>query len=324
MACLLIIHESLYSTELFRLEFFLMKAVNSTFLQGLLFLILAQTMVGLNIVSSKYLVSSLPLLFMLALRFALAAVILLPLHWLTPARQLSIRQHFSKLSKRDWFFILAQTLSAGVLFNCLMLLGLHYTDANVAGIISSALPATIALMSWLLLGEKISAKKSLCIVFATLGLIIIAYDKLTTLGLNHSFLGDFIILLSLLPEATYYVLCKLHPNRLPVFLVSSLINGINALILLPLLAFSPWNPLTLSAYNWFILVVLGLSSGLFYVFWYFGSQRVDGIMASLSTAIMPIATVLLAWLILGEQLTLLQAVGMGLVILSIAIYARRA
>lgn len=297
---------------------------NHNFLKGICFLILAQIMVGLNIVSSKYLVSSLPLLLMLALRFALAALILLPLHWLTPARQFTIRQHFSQLNKKDWYFILAQALTAGVLFNCLMLFGLHYTDANVAGIITSALPAIIALMSWAILAEKISAKTCLCILFATLGLFVIAWDKFHNLNVSHSFFGDFIILLSLIPEATYYVLCKLHSNRLPVFLISSLINAINALILLPLISFYPsWDPHLITPWSWLILLILGLSSGLFYVFWYFGSQHVDGIMASLSTAIMPLATVLLAWLMLGEQLTSLQCAGMALVIFSIAIYAKR-
>lgn len=296
---------------------------NKDYFQGLLFLVLAQTMVGLNIVSSKYLVSAIPILFMLTLRFSLAAFILLPLHWLTPARRFTIKHHFSALKRRDWLFILAQAFSAGVLFNCLMLLGLHYTDANMAGIITSALPATIALMSWLILGEKISAKKSLCILFATVGLVIIAYNKFKGAGLHHSFFGDAIILLSLLPEATYYILCKLHSNRLPVFLISALLNGLNAVVLLPLLFFFPWSPAQLTAWDWFILLGLGLSSGLFYVFWSFGSQRVDGVMASLSTAVMPLATVILAWLMLGEQLTRMQCAGMSLVILSIAIYARR-
>ncbi len=296
---------------------------NQHFLQGLVFLFFAQVMVGFNIVFSKWLVASLPLIIMLTLRFALAALILLPLHWLSPARKITIKQHFSLLNKKDWTFIFAQALTAGVLFNCLMLLGLNYTDANIAGIITSALPATIALMSWLILGEKITGKMGICILFATLGLLIIAWDKLHGLGLSHSFFGDFFILISLLPEATYYILTKLHPNPLPVFLISSLINAINALILLPFLLLYPLSSLQMDGFSWLIVIVLGLSSGLFYVFWYFGAQRVDGILASLSTAVMPVATVILAWIILGERLTIMQCFGMGLVILSIAVYARR-
>ena len=293
------------------------------FIQGIVLLILAQTMVGINIVTSKLLLSSIPILFLLAIRFALATVILLPLHWLTPARKITVKKHFSSIQQKDWIFIFAQALSAGILFNCLMLLGLNYTDANVAGIITSALPAIIAIMSWLILGETISAKKSLCVGFATLGLIVIAYDKLRGIGATHSLLGDSIVLLSLLPEAAYYVLCKLHSNRLPVFLTSALLNGINALLLLPAMFFFHWDTLSVDSISWLILFVLGLSSGLFYVFWFIGSQWVDGILASLSTAVMPVATVIIAWILLGEHLTELQSAGMGLVILSIAIYAKR-
>ena len=155
------------------------------FIQGIVLLILAQTMVGINIVTSKLLLSSIPILFLLAIRFALATVILLPLHWLTPARKITVKKHFSSIQQKDWIFIFAQALSAGILFNCLMLLGLNYTDANVAGIITSALPAIIAIMSWLILGETISAKKSLCVGFATLGLIVIAYDKLRGIVATH-------------------------------------------------------------------------------------------------------------------------------------------
>lgn len=134
-------------------------------LQGLLFLVLAQIMVGVNIVFSKYVLSSLPVLFILALRFTLATVTLLPLHWLTPARKISIDIYFSQLKRRDWIFVIAQGLSAGIFFNFLMLWGLDYTDANIAGIITSALPAIIAVMSWLVLGEKISGKKMICVFF---------------------------------------------------------------------------------------------------------------------------------------------------------------
>ena len=293
------------------------------FLLGLVFLILAQTMVGVNIVSSKLLLTSIPVLVLLDIRFILASFILFSLHWTTPARHESMLMPFLKLNLRDWGFIIAEALSAGVLFNCLMLTGLNYTDANVAGIITSALPAIIAIMSWLMLGEKISSQKALCVVFATLGLIMIAYDKYDGIGKSHSFFGDVIVLLSLLPEAGYYILFKLYPNKLPMFLVSALLNAINALILLPALFFIDWTPSAIHLSSWLILLTLGLSSGLFYVFWFIGSQRVDGIMASLSTATMPVATVILAWLILNDQLTLMEFIGMSVVILSIVLYAKR-
>ncbi|QMT59457.1 DMT family transporter [Legionella sp. PC997] len=300
-----------------------MNKSNASFFKGMFFLILAQIMVGINIVFSKYVLSSIPVVFILTLRFTLAALILLPLHWFTAAKNKPVRFYFSQLKLRDWYFIGAQAISAGILFNFLILWGLNYTDANVAGIITSALPAIIAIMSWLILGEKISGKKTICVGFATLGLIIIAYNKLAGIEANHSFFGDALVLISLLPEATYYILSRIHANSLPVFLISSLLNAMNALLLILCLSFSSWSDLTIHPIDWLILIILGLSSGLFYVFWNFGCQKVDGVMASLSTAVMPLATVLIAWMLLGERLTTGQSIGMGMVILSIAVYAKR-
>ncbi len=300
-----------------------MTKSNVQFFRGLLFLALAQIMVGVNIVCSKLIVSTIPILFILTIRFTLATVLLLLLHAMKDARRFSISVYFSPLNRRDWFFMIAQGLSAGILFNFLMMLGLHYTDANVAGIITSALPAMIALMSWLMLKEKISGKKWGCVILATLGLVVIAGDKLQGVTLAHSFMGDAIVLLSLIPEATYYVLCKMHRHSLPVFLISAFMNGMNAILLLLLLMFVSWGGFHIQGFDWLILIILGVSSGFFYVFWYFGCQYVDGVMASLSTAIMPVSTVIIAWLMLGERLNGGEALGMGMVLLSIAMYAKR-
>lgn len=288
----------------------------STDLRGISYLVLAQIMVALNIVVSKFLLDSIPIVVMMNIRFGLAAIILFVM------QGCGIRG-LAHLTQRDWLFLCAQALCAGVFFNSLMLTGLHYTDANVAGIITSALPAMIAVMSWLVMREKISAKKCLCILLATAGLVIIALDKMTQVGEHHSFLGDAIILLSLLPEAGYYVLTKLHTSPMPVFLTSSLLNAINAALLFPMSYALHWHLSSLSLSQGIILIILGISAGLFYVFWMLGCQRVDSVMGSLSTALMPVSTILFAWVLLHEALTLYQCLGLGLVMISIIMYARR-
>ena len=300
-----------------------MKKTDLAFFNGLICLMFAQAMVGLNIVASKSILSYVPFLLLLTIRFSLSTILLLPMHWCSADRKISIKNHFKLLTRQDWIFLFGQAICAGIFFNFLMMCGLKNTDANVAGIITSALPALIALLSWRLLGDKFSTKTFVCIAFATIGLLIIAINKLKFMGQDHSFLGDFLVLLSLLPEAMYYVLCQWHANRLPIFLTSALLNGINAVILIFLLPLTDLTSVALSFNDWMILLVLGLSSGLFYVFWFIGSKTVTGIMAALSTATMPVATVLLAWFFLGERLTLVQGVGMGFILLSILAHAKR-
>ena len=299
------------------------KRTNTELRKGLMALILAQVMVALNIVLAKYLLASVPLVFLLTTRFVFAACMLFPLHYASKARKKTLKHYFSSLNTKDYFFLFIQSLCGGALFNLFMFWGLNHTDANLAGIITSALPAIIAIMAWLILGDKISKKTMLCIGSATLGLFVIAMGKMEGPTIDHSLLGDILVFFALIPEAFYYVLCKIHPNHLPVFLVSALINAVNGLLMLIALFFIPFDASQILLEEWVILVVSALSSGLFYVFFFIGSQRVDSIMASITTAVMPLATVLFAWLILHEDLTVMECSGMGLVILSILIYARR-
>lgn len=300
------------------------KALNTPS-QAYLLLFLAQVMVSTNIVGSKFLVESMPLLFLLALRFSIAAIMLLPLHWVLDKNKNSLPTIFSKLNKRDWGIITLQAVFAGVCFNLLMVFGLRYTDANLAGIIASALPAIIAIFAWLILKESFTRKKSLCIGLATLGLLAISINNFTATEFEHSYIGDLLVFVALLPEAAYYVLTKLKYNRLPIYLMSSLMNGINAIILLPLMfLFIDFSLFSVSMTQWFILILIGLAAGLFYVFWFLGSANVDSTMGALSTAAMPLITVVIAWLTLGETITLMQLLGMFLVIGSIVVYARGA
>jgi drug/metabolite transporter (DMT)-like permease len=285
-----------------------------------IFLVLAQFMVGISIVSTKYLAPSVPAFFLLTIRFALATIILLILHGCTQTSKETFK-NLRSLNKRDWVFIVAQGLCAGVFFNVLMLWGLNYTSANVAGIITSVLPALIALMSWIILKQRFSAQKGLCILFASIGLIIIGYDELNASSVQNSMFGNIIIFCALLPEAAYYILSKVHGIRLPVFLISALLNGINTVCLIPLMALKlDWSVLQLSGFEWLILIILSIATGFFYVFWYMGSHKVDVIAASLSTALMPIATVLVAWLSLGEMINMMQLIGMIFVMISIVVY----
>jgi drug/metabolite transporter (DMT)-like permease len=84
-------------------------------------------------------------------------------------------------------------------------------------------------------------------------------------------LGDIIILLSLLPEAIYYVLSKMHSNKLPVFLASALMNGLNTPILILFAAMHhDVLPTSISITQYQLLLIVSLGSVLFYVFWFSG------------------------------------------------------
>jgi drug/metabolite transporter (DMT)-like permease len=278
-----------------------------------LYLLLAQLMVAINVVGSKFLAARISLLSVLFVRFGIGTLFLIAVHLIKPQKSAPLKS----LTKKEWILIAAQSITAGCLFNALMLLGLSYTSASVAGMIISVLPAFIAVCAVLILKEHLSISNALCIVLAVLGLFIINAHSLTV-GAHHRILGDAIILLSLLPEGAYYLLSRYYHNRLSLIVLSILMNGINVLLLLPVVIFyGIKNVLGIDLQSLEILIITGIASGFFYIFWYVGSQEIQASRAGLFTAISPVFILLIAHEFLSESVGVSQLTGMAFIILSI-------
>lgn len=277
-------------------------------------LLLAQLMVGICIVGAKALLSGLEPIIIMTVRFIIAFVFLMIFHLIFSKEKFRV---LNQLTAKNWIHIIAQALCAGALFNFLLLYGLKETSASMAGIITSALPAIVAIFSIIFLKERLTVFTSLCIVFALIGLLIINAHSFLA-GNSGRLYGDIIILISLLPEAAYYVLAKIYKNKIPVFLISALMNGINIPVFLSVAYFGHYTmPHSFTLHQISLLLSIGIASAFFYVFWFLGCKKIHGTSAGLSTAFMPIATLIIAWLFLGESITLTQMIGMLLVILSI-------
>ena len=119
-----------------------------------------------------------------------------------------------------------------------------------------------------------------------------------------------------------YLLSKIYVNRLPIFLASALMNALNLPFILVVMIWGGYWGNQLSSTDMMMLLAVGLASGLFYVFWFYGCQHVKGSVAGLFTAFMPISTLCIAWLILGEAITAVQGLGMMMVVLSIVFNAK--
>lgn len=145
---------------------------------GVLWLTLAQIMVALNIVMSKSLLTTIPVIIMMTIRFSIATAVLFPMHWLSPERNQPWFSYFTALNRKDWIFLFAQALSAGVLFNFLMLTGLHATDANVAGIMASLLtaimPIATVIFAWIMLHEALNIHQTIGLSMVLFSIIIYA------------------------------------------------------------------------------------------------------------------------------------------------------
>lgn len=280
-----------------------------------IYLLLAQLMVAINVVGSRFLATHASMLAVLFVRFFIATLFLFFAQWLRPQKGVQLKA----LHAKEWWLIIAQALTAGALFNALMLLGLNYTNASVAGMIISVLPAVIALGAVIFVKEHLSSNNMMCIALAVTGLLIINGQHLS-MGQHHSLIGDVIILVALLPEAAYYILSRFYHNRLSLLMLSTLMNGINVIALIPLVLLTGINQVMgLDWHSLEILLITGIASGFFYIFWYVGSQNIPASIAGLYTAIGPIFIMIIARLFLHESVSSLELVGMVCIILSILV-----
>ena len=108
-------------------------------------LALSMVLVGSYVALSKPLVAVFPVLLLAWLRFAIGAVAML--HWLpAPA-------HEAPLSRRTHGLLFFEALIGNFLFTLCMVAGVSLTGAVAAGVVMAALPAAVALLSWLVLKE---------------------------------------------------------------------------------------------------------------------------------------------------------------------------
>lgn len=287
------------------------KITNRNSIFGTFSLLLAQLMIGVCIVGSKSLLDNYTPYMILAVRFTIGFIFLLCCHFFYDKNKTC---NLTSLTKKDWLIVVVQAICAGALFNILLLAGLQYTSATVAGIIASTLPALIAILAIFVLKETPTFFTTISILAAVIGLIIINLQPIVG---KHSFVGDLLILAALLPESFYYILSKKFANKLPVFLVSGIMNGINIPIFLIPLMFHLSSLPALTLHNSLLFLMVGIGSALFYVFWYLGYKNVTGIIAGSTTAFMPVATLTLAWVFLYEVPSVLQLFCMSLIIISI-------
>lgn len=272
-------------------------------------------MVAINVVGSKYLSAHLQVLTVLFYRFGIATLFLLLLCLLSPEGMAlaKIRQ----LKQREWVYIILQGLGAGAFFNGLMLLGLQYTDAAIAGMIISVLPAIIAFGAVIFLRERLSPITLVATFAAVSGLMIINGQHLHA-GAHGYLLGDAIILLALVPEAAYFVLSRFYHNPLPRFHLSLVMNGVNCLALTPLMFLSGISKVfAIDKSSLEVVLVTGIASAFFYVFWSMGAKEIPASKASIFTAMGPLLISVIAYFVLGEDMTLVQLLGMALIITSV-------
>lgn len=279
-------------------------------------LFFAMAIVGSTIVVSKLIADTFPTFLGTSLTLVVALIGITPFYLYHNKKNKTIP------TKRDWKYLVLQSLTGVVLFRVSSFYGLKMTSPVDAGIITSTTPAIIALIAMFLLKEKISRNMWLGIVFAILGVSIInifTEVQSSSEGVNDKIFGNLIIIFAVVCEALFTIFRKKTPN-IPAIHGSFHIIWIGLLLSVPF-AFLDINYSALRNYS-FIDFLPILYYGIFgsviaFILWFDGVSKVTASEAGLFTGIMPISAVILSFIFLNENIEWYHIIGIGLVLLGI-------
>jgi drug/metabolite transporter (DMT)-like permease len=282
-------------------------------------LALAMAIVGAYVGFSKALVVIFPVFLLAWLRFAIAAVAMAP--WLRrPASEAPLDARTHRLLFLESFF-------GNFLFSICMLAGVYRSSALAAGVIMAAIPALVAILSWVLLGERPGGRVMLGIACAIAGIALVAFARDAEGELaSGSLLGALLLLGAAFCEALYVVLGKKLSARVGPKRISALINLWGLALVTPLALWQlpgfAWNFIPRQSYV--LLVVYALSASVLTVWlWMTGLKHVPASSAGVFTVFLPISAATVGVMFLGEQFTAAQAAAFALALVGVVLASWR-
>jgi len=269
---------------------------------------------GASFIATKIALQDITPVTIVWLRFTMGVVIL--------GIAVVLRRQFTLPEKREWgYFALLGFL--GITFHqWLQSNGLQTSQAGTTAWIVATTPIFMALLGWLILKEGLGWIKSLGILLAFLGvLLVVSEGNLGSVSIGRfGAPGDILILISAVNWAVFSALSrrglKQYPASLMMFYVMALGWFFTSLLFLTTKAPSEIQNLTLN--GWAGVAFLGIfCSGLAYIAWYDALKALTTAQTGVFLYIEPLVAVVVAFFILGEGITVASLVGGGIILFGV-------
>lgn len=281
------------------------------------FLASSMALVGSYVALSKVLVMAFPVFLLAWLRFGISAVAMLGWVRRQPGE--------APLSRRDRTLLFFESFFGNFLFSICMLYGVALTSALAAGVIMAAIPAMVAIMSWLALRERITAHVAAGIACAVGGIALVSLARPAPGAAPTSLLGNLLLFGAVACEASYVVMGKKLTGQVSAKRISALVNLWGLALVTPL---GLWQALgfdfgRVSTPTWTLLVFYSLAASMITVWlWMTGLKQVPASSAGVFTVFLPVSAAVVGVVFLGERITAMQAGAYALALAGVVLATR--
>ncbi len=280
----------------------------STLLAATLLALAALTWAG-NYVVGRWVAGAVPPGGLALGRWLVAALCLLPIAW--P----HLRRDWPVIA-RHWRYVLVMGFTGAALFGTLQYAALQYTTAANGGLLSATSPVWIALAGALMFGDRLAARQAAGLAVSMTGALAIVTQgnpaNLAVLKLN---IGDLMLLVTLASWGIYSALLRQKPAlhwssfTLALFTVALLAN-----LPVVIVEHALGQPLRATLPTLVSVLYTGLvSSVIGFIAWNRGVEIIGAARAGVYLNLIPIFSVVLAVVLLGERLQAFHLVACVLV-----------
>ena len=266
---------------------------------------------GASFIATKIVLRDVEPITLVWLRFTIGLVVLaIPVFW---------RKQFGWPAREDWLYLGLLGFLGITFHQWLQSNGLQTSEASTTAWIVATSPVFMALLGWLLLKESLTLWKSLGIALAALGVLtVVSHGDLRSMSIGRlGAPGDVLILFSSLNWAVFSALSRRGLKRYSASLMIFQVMCFGWLFTSLLFLSGRHFPeiALLSRSGWLGVAFLGIfCSGLAYIAWYDALQALTTAEAGVFLYIEPLVAVVVALIVLQEQITLASLFG-GLIIL---------
>ena len=282
-------------------------------------LALSMSLVGSYVALSKSLTLIFPVFLLAWLRFGIGGLAML--HWLRkPPQELPMAPSTKRL-------IFLESLLGNFLFSIFMLYGVSMTSAVSAGVVLSAIPAVVAILSWGFLNERVSAQVWSGVLLAMMAIVLLAFAKIepTSGSMPNELLGNLLVFAAVVCEASYAVIGKKLTASLGPRRITSLINLWGFVLITPfgIYAAQSFDFSLVTSATWLLLLFYSLAASVWTVWlWMTGLKVIDASQAGVFTVMLPITAALVGVFVLGESLSGLQLTAFVLALVGVVLATR--
>lgn len=270
-------------------------------------LALSMALVGSYVALSKPLAAVFPVLLLAWLRFGIGALAMA--HWLKKPPE---EPPLSATTRRLLFL---ESFLGNFLFTLCMIYGVKLTSAVSAGVIMAAIPAAVAVLSWLFLRERVPPRVWAGVACAVAGIGLLSLSRIEPAAPGGAasssaagslvWLGNLLLICAVLCEASYAVIGKKLTGSLGPRRISALINLWGFVLSTPMGLWLAWrfDFGAVEAGIWLLLVFYALAACMWTVWlWMTGLKSVPAAQAGVFTVLLPISAAVVGVVALGERL----------------------